>query len=92
MKLHPQTFKGYPDTTLIEIANNPNLNRPGGNIGYEGLFNNAAAVMSPENPVAFGEFLQKNIRRMDPYGIKKLFDYVQYLNSAAPEMDTKGIK
>lgn len=91
-KLHPSTFKSYPETTLLEIANNPALNRSGGNIGYEGIFNQAAKLISPENPVAFGEYLQKNIRYMDPYGIKKLFDYVDYVNSALPESDTRGMK
>ena len=91
-RLHPSTFKGYPETTLLEIAKNPALNRPGGNIGYEGMFNEAAKLISPDNPVAFGNYLQQNIRRMDPYGIKKLFDYVDYVNSALPESDTRGMK
>lgn len=80
-KLHPTTFKGYPDTTLLEIANNPRLNSKG-HVGYEGMFNQVAAILSPDNPTALGEYLQKNIRKMDPYGIKKLFDYTRYLNDA----------
>lgn len=91
-KLHPPTFNGYNPTILMEIANNPALNRAGGNIGYEGMFNQAAKLISPDNPLAFGEYLQKNIRKMDPYGIKKLFDYVRYVNDALPESDTRGMK
>ena len=88
-KYHPQTFKGYIPTMLQEIATNPALNSPN-KAGYEGMFDATSKIFSPENPEAFGQFMTNNIRKMDPYSIKKLFDYVQWLNQAQDKQSQGG--
>ena len=81
-KLHPQTFGGYPSTMLLEHANNKRLYENPHQLGYEGLLNKPASVFSPGDPKAFGQWFQQNMRNMNPYQLKKVFDYMQWLNNA----------
>ena len=85
-KLHPQTFGGYPRTFLSHDATNPNMFKNPKQIGYEGIMTQAASALNPEDPLAFGQWYQQNLRKMDPYTLKRFFDYMQTLNKAADNM------